>query len=155
MHRNLIETLMGAVVLGVAGLFLAFAYTTADIGGSGGYEVHAEFNTVGGLKVGNDVRLSGIKVGTVVDQRLNPETYLANVTLSIDPAVKLPADSSASISSEGLLGGNFVDLAPGGDTTVLKPGERIRYTQDAVDLMQLLGRFIFAPGPAGGPPPPK
>lgn len=150
MHRNLIETLLGAVVLGVAGLFMAFAYATADLGRSGGYEVNAEFTTVGGLKVGNDVRMAGIKVGTVVGQKLNPETYLARVTLSIDTSVKLPADTSASISSEGLLGGNFVDLAPGGDPKMLNPGEKIQYTQDAVDMVQLLSRFIFATGSAGG-----
>ena len=150
MHRNLIETLLGAVVLGVAGLFLAFAYSTADLGRSGGYEVNAEFTTVGGLKVGNDVRMAGIKVGTVVDQVLNPQTYLARVTLSIDSSVHLPADTSATISSEGLLGGNYVDLAPGGDPNMLKPGEKIQYTQDAVDMVQLLSRFIFATGSAGG-----
>ncbi len=150
MHRNLIETLLGAVVLGVAGLFLAFAYSTADLGRGGGYEVDAEFTTVGGLKVGNDVRMAGIKIGTVVGQRLNVETYLARVTMSIDESVKLPADTSASISSEGLLGGNYIDLAPGGDPTMLKPGEQIRYTQDAVDMIQLLSRFIFSAGPADG-----
>lgn len=150
MHRNLIETLLGAVVLGVAGLFLAFAYSTADLGRSGGYQVHAEFTTVGGLKVGNDVRLAGIKVGTVVRQELNPETYLARVTLSVDPSVQLPADTSATISSEGLLGGNYVDLAPGGDPAMLSPGGRIQYTQDAVDMVQLLGKFIFATGSTSG-----
>ena len=150
MHRNLIETLLGAVVLGVAGLFLALVYTTADLGRSTGYEVYAEFTSVGGLKVGNDVRMAGIKVGTVVRQELNPETYLARVTLSVDPAVRLPADSSASISSEGLLGGNYVDLAPGGDPAMIEPGGRISFTQDAVDMVQLLGKFIFSAGSGAG-----
>lgn len=153
MHRNLIETLLGAVVLGVAGLFLAFAYTTADLGRASGYEVHAEFTTVGGLKVGNDVRLAGIKVGTVVRQELNPETYLARVTLSIDPAVRLPADTSATISSEGLLGGNFVDLGPGGDPAMIESGGRILFTQDAVDMVQLLSKFIFSAAGSGGAAP--
>jgi len=149
MHRNLIETLLGAVVLGVAGLFLAFAYTTADLGRTGGYEVEADFTTVGGLKVGNDVRMAGIKIGSVVRQELNPQTYLARVTLSVDPSIELPADTSATIASEGLLGGNYVDLAPGGDTTMLKPGGKIQYTQDAVDMVQLLGKFIFSAGNGG------
>lgn len=149
MHRNLIETLLGAVVLGVAGLFLMFAYSTADLGRGGGYEVHADFTTVGALKVGSDVRLAGIKVGTVVRQELDPESYLARVTLSVEPSLKLPSDTSASISSEGLLGGNFVDLAPGGAAEMLKPGARIQYTQDAVDMMQLLSKFIFSAGQAG------
>lgn len=149
MHRNLIETLLGAVVLGVAGLFLAFAYTTADLGRTGGYEVEADFTTVGGLKVGNDVRMAGIKIGSVVRQELNPQTYLARVTLSVDPSIELPVDTSATIASEGLLGGNYVDLAPGGDTTMLKPGGKIQYTQDAVDMVQLLGKFIFSAGSGG------
>ncbi|GHD62973.1 ATPase AAA [Thalassobaculum fulvum] len=149
MHRNLIETLLGAVVLGVAGLFLAFAYTTADLGRTGGYEVEAEFTTIGGLKVGNDVRMAGIKIGSVVRQELDPQTYLARVTLSVDPSIELPADTSATIASEGLLGGNYVDLAPGGDPTMLKPGGRIQYTQDAVDMVQLLGKFIFSAGDGG------
>jgi len=149
MRRSLIETLMGAVVLGVAGLFLVFAYTTADLGRGGGYEVFADFSTVGGLRVGGDVRMSGIKIGSVVRQELDPETFLARVTLSVDASLKLPVDTSASISSEGLLGGNFIDLVPGGADETLPPGGRIQYTQDAVDLMQMLGRFIFS----GGPPP--
>jgi phospholipid/cholesterol/gamma-HCH transport system substrate-binding protein len=153
MNRSLIETLMGAMVLGVAGLFLMFAYTTADLGRTDGYEVYANFTTVGGLRVGSDVRLAGIKIGTVKRQELDPETYLARVTLSVEPSVKLPADTSASITSEGLLGGNFVDLAPGGDSEMLKPGGRIQYTQDAIDLVQMLGRFVFSSGQAGGESP--
>ena len=149
MHRSLIETLMGALVLGIAGLFLAFAYTTADLGRGGGYEVQADFTTVGSLRVGSDVRMAGIKIGTVVRQELDPQTYLARVTLSVDPSVKLPVDSSASISSEGLLGGNYVDLAPGGDDKMLDAGGRIQFTQDAVDMIQLLSKFIFSAGQAG------
>ncbi len=146
MNRGLVETLMGAVVLGVAVVFLIFAYSASDVGRSGGYEVDATFTTVGGLKVGNDVRMSGIKIGTVSRQGLDPETYLATVTLSIDPVIKLPRDTSAAIASEGLLGGNFVDLVPGGDPEMLEPGERIEYTQDAVDFVQLLSKFMFSTG---------
>ncbi len=93
--------------------------------------------------------MAGIKVGSVVRQELNPETYLARVTLSIDSSVKLPGDTSASISSEGLLGGNFVDLAPGGDDQMIRSGGQIRFTQDAVDMVQLLSKFIFSAGQAG------
>ena len=126
MQRSLIETLMGAVVLAVAALFLVFAYSSADIGRGGGYELYAEFSTVGGLRVGNDVRMSGIKIGSVVRQDLNPETFLARVTLNIDDTITLPADTSASIASESLLGGNYLDLAPGGEDKALKPGDRIQ-----------------------------
>jgi phospholipid/cholesterol/gamma-HCH transport system substrate-binding protein len=138
-----IETLMGALVLVVAGVFLFYAYSSSEIGKGGGYEVIARFTTVGGLKPGSDVRMSGIKVGTVSNQRLDPDSYLAEVTLSIDESIQLPIDSSAAIASEGLLGGNFVDVVPGADEQMLKPGERIELTQDAVDFIQLLSRFMF------------
>lgn len=146
MNRGVIETLMGALVLVVAGVFLFYAYSSSEIGKGGGYEVIARFTTVGGLKPGSDVRMSGIKVGTVSNQRLDPDSYLAEVTLSIDESIQLPIDSSAAIASEGLLGGNFVDVAPGADEQMLKPGERIELTQDAVDFIQLLSRFMFQAG---------
>ena len=146
MNRGVIETLMGALVLVVAGVFLFYAYSSSEIGKGGGYEVIARFTTVGGLKPGSDVRMSGIKVGTVSYQRLDPDSYLAEVTLSIDEAIQLPIDSSAAIASEGLLGGNFVDVVPGADEQMLKPGERIELTQDAVDFIQLLSRFMFQAG---------
>lgn len=146
MNRGVIETLMGALVLVVAGVFLFYAYSSSEIGKGGGYEVIARFTTVGGLKPGSDVRMSGIKVGTVSNQRLDPDSYLAEVTLSIDESIQLPIDSSAAIASEGLLGGNFVDVVPGADEQMLKPGERIELTQDAVDFIQLLSRFMFQAG---------
>jgi phospholipid/cholesterol/gamma-HCH transport system substrate-binding protein len=147
MRRNLIETLMGAVVLAVAVLFVVFAYNTADLGGgSGDYPLYAEFNRVGSLKPGSDVRMSGIKIGTVTGQQLDPKSYLAKVTFGIREGIELPTDTSASVASEGLLGGNFLDLTPGGSDDMLKPGERIQYTQDAVDIIQLLGKFIFSAG---------
>jgi phospholipid/cholesterol/gamma-HCH transport system substrate-binding protein len=147
MRRNLIETLMGAVVLAVAVLFVVFAYNTADLGGgSGQYPLYAEFNRVGSLKPGSDVRMSGIKIGTVTSQQLDTETYLAKVTFGIRDGISLPADSSASVASEGLLGGNFLDLTPGGAEDMLKPGDRVQYTQDAIDIIQLLGKFIFSAG---------
>ncbi|MCR9072151.1 MAG: outer membrane lipid asymmetry maintenance protein MlaD [Alphaproteobacteria bacterium] len=152
MNRGVIETLLGALVLAVAGVFLFYAYSSSDIGKGGGYEVTARFTTVGGLKTGSDVRMSGIKVGTVADQRLDPTSYLAEVTLSIDDSIQLPIDSSAAIASEGLLGGNFVDLVPGADDKMLKPGERIELTQDAVDFIQLLSRFMFQAGSSSASP---
>jgi phospholipid/cholesterol/gamma-HCH transport system substrate-binding protein len=143
MNRGLIETLMGAVVLLVAGVFIVLAYGATDIGG-GGYQLKADFNRATGVNVGSDVRLSGIKVGRVAALSLDPETYLARVTISVDPAVQVPSDSSLAIASEGLLGGTYLDLSPGGDEVMLRPGEQIQFTQDAVDLVQLLGKAIFS-----------
>jgi phospholipid/cholesterol/gamma-HCH transport system substrate-binding protein len=144
MGRNLIETLMGAVVLVVAGFFLVFAYSTTNVRPVRGYTVLAKFERVDGLNPGADVRLSGIKVGTVVDQKLEPNTYLAVVTMSIDSHVKLPVDTVVQITSEGLLGSNFVALVPGAEEKVVQPGGELRFTQAPVNLVQMLGKFIFS-----------
>ena len=143
MGRNLVETLMGAVVLVVAAFFLIFAYSTTNVRAVRGYEVVAKFERVDGVATGSDVKLSGIKVGTLVDQRLDPETYLAVLRMSIDNSVKLPEDTVAQISSEGLLGSNFISLVPGGADKMITPGGEIKYTQAPVNLVQMLGKFIF------------
>lgn len=143
MGRNLIETLMGAVVLVVAGFFLWFAYSSTNVRPVRGYNVVAKFERVDGLGTGSDVRLSGIKVGTVVDQKLEPNTYLAVVTISLDSQVRLPTDTVAQITSEGLLGSNFISLVPGADEKVIPPGGEVRFTQAPVNLVQMLGKFIF------------
>jgi phospholipid/cholesterol/gamma-HCH transport system substrate-binding protein len=144
MGRNLVETLMGAVVLVVAGLFLLFAYSTTRVQVTRGYEVTAKFERIDGLRVGSDVRLSGIRVGSVIDARLEPTTYLAVIRLSLDSSVRLPNDSVAEVASDGLLGGNFVALVPGGDDQIIPPNGEIRQTQSPVNLVHLLGRIIFS-----------
>jgi phospholipid/cholesterol/gamma-HCH transport system substrate-binding protein len=143
MKGNLFEALIGAGVLAVAAVFLVFAFTSSDVGSVQGYEVIAKFDRVDGLSVGADVRLSGIKVGTVTGQTLDRETYLAVVRMSIDPTVKLPLDSSAQIVSESLLGGKFMALVPGGDIEMMAPGGEFRFTQSSMILEQLIGQFIF------------
>ena len=132
MKRNAIETIIGAVVLVVAAVFVVFAYSSADIGAVRGYEVTAKFDRVDGVRDGTDVRLSGIKVGSVVSERLEPETYFAVLTLSIENSIKLPTDTSAKIVSDGLLGGKYVALEPGADETMLKNGSEITHTQSAI-----------------------
>ncbi|MGQ0664888.1 MAG: outer membrane lipid asymmetry maintenance protein MlaD [Pseudomonadota bacterium] len=143
MGKNLVESLMGAVVLAVAGLFVVFAYSTTSWRTVGGYEVIAKFERIDGLVMGSDVKLSGIKVGTLVEQRLEPETYLAVVRMSIDSRVKLPVDTVAQVASEGLLGGHFIALVPGGEDKMIAPGGQIKFTQGPVNLVQMLGKFIF------------
>ena len=144
MGSKAVETLIGAVVIAVAVAFFVFAYSKADIGGTSGYHVFASFNAVGGLKPGADVRVSGIKVGQVVAMRLDQENYyVAKVMMTIEPGISLPLDTSASIASEGLLGGNYVALQPGAETEMLKPGDEVAYVQDAVDLMDVISRQMF------------
>ena len=143
MGRNLVETLMGAVVLAVAAYFMVFAYTTTNVRSVRGYEVFAKFERVDGVATGTDVKVSGIKVGTLVEQKLDAESFLAVLKLSIDNSIKLPDDTVAQISSEGLLGANFVSLVPGGSDKMIPPGGEIKYTQAPVNLVQMLGKFIF------------
>jgi phospholipid/cholesterol/gamma-HCH transport system substrate-binding protein len=148
MHRSVVETVIGAVVLAVAGLFLYFTYSTGYQRVEG-YDVTAKFNRVDGLGVGSDVRLSGITVGRVVATQLDPATYLAVIHLRIDSKVKLPIDTAAKITSDGLLGSNYVALEPGGDEKMIADGGQITATQDPVNIVDLVGRYIFG-GPAGG-----
>ncbi len=153
MKGNVLETLIGAVVVIVAALFLVFAYSQAGINPEGGYELSARFDRVGALKVGADVRISGIKVGTVVAERLDPKTFAAVVHFTVNPDIKLPVDTAAKISSESLLGTDYLSLEPGGSDENLKPGQQIRYTQGAIDLLSLVGQAIFSAtghAPAGG-----
>lgn len=146
MTRNLLETLLGAVVLIVAVGFLAFAYNTSQVQQNGGYELIARFDKVDGLERGSDVRISGIKVGTVLDQTLDPETYRAEVRFSLREDIQLPADTSAAVVSNGLLGGKYLALVPGGDIEMLEPGGEVTLTQSAVNLEDLIGHMIFSQG---------
>jgi phospholipid/cholesterol/gamma-HCH transport system substrate-binding protein len=144
MGRNLVETLIGAVVLTVAAVFLVFAYGAVGFGAGNGYTLVGKFDRVDGLNQGSDVRMSGIKIGTVTRQEIDPETYLAVVTFSIRPDIRVPRDSSAQITSDGLLGDRYVSLQPGGADEMLEPGQEITHTQGSVDLISLVGRFIFS-----------
>jgi phospholipid/cholesterol/gamma-HCH transport system substrate-binding protein len=158
MHRNVIETIMGGVVLIVAVTFLLFAYTSSSTGTVRGYVVTAKFGNVNGIIPGSDVRLSGIKVGSVIDTALDPEDYAAVVSLSISDAVQLPTDSSARILSDGLLGGNYLELQPGAEEAMIEAGGRIPVTQDPINIFDLISRYIHggldAP-PSGGEAPPQ
>lgn len=151
MNGNLVETLIGAVVLAVAVFFLGFAYNKTGFGNGGvsGYELQARFNRADGLVVGGDVRLSGIKVGTITHQALDPKTYAAIVTFTVDSRYKIPEDSAIKVASEGLLGGNYLSVEPGGSDVMLKSGEEIKYTQGSVNLMDLIGQAIFSASGAG------
>ena len=143
MGRNLIETIMGAVVLAVAGFFLVFAYTHANIQKIEGYTLTATFTSVGGLDTGADVKINGIKVGTVLSQSLDPVTYDAVVKLSIAHGIQLPSDTVASVSSEGLLGGKFVKLAPGKSKTMLAADSALGPTKNFKSIEEMVGNLIF------------
>lgn len=137
------EMAVGGGVLALAIGFGIFAMQTADLSvGSDGYPLSASFRSVEGVSVGSDVRLAGVKVGTVTDITLNPDTYRAETQMMFEPGVRVPDDSSALISSEGLLGGNYVEISPGGSPFYYESGEEILDTQGAVSLINLLLRYI-------------
>ena len=148
MQRNMLEIIMGAVVLAAAAGFVALAYDAADVKHSSGYQITAEFGSSGALSIGDDVRISGIKVGQVIGHKLDPVTYVARISMSIDPAIKIPSDSSARITAVSLLGGNFLELMPGSALQTLENGAVIYDTRDPVSLTDLLGKAVFSPGGA-------
>jgi len=144
MRRDVVETITGALVLVAAVAFLVFAYTRSGVSTVEGYEVTVRFSRVDGLANGSDVRLSGIKVGTVIDQRLDPADYRAIVRLSIAPDIQLPTDSSARIQSDSLLSNSYIELEPGADDTYLENGGEIVYSQAPINLADLLGRLVLS-----------
>lgn len=142
MSESAAEVVAGGAVLAVAAGFLVFALQGAGLSPQGSsYELRASFRSAEGVRVGTDVRLAGVKVGTVTSLDLNPGTFYADATLAIRSDVELPDDSSVLISSEGLLGGNFVELSPGGSATNFAAGDEVEDTQGAVSVVSLLMKF--------------
>lgn len=145
MKNNLVETVIGAAVIAVAVVFFTYAYKTAGVGAAtGGYSINARFERIDGISTGSDVRMSGIKIGTVTAQKLDPASFEAVVTMTVSPDVALPDDSTAKITSEGLLGGNYISLEAGGSEKQLAEGSEISNTQSSIDLLSLLGQAIFS-----------
>jgi phospholipid/cholesterol/gamma-HCH transport system substrate-binding protein len=143
-RHGVAETLTGAFVLVVALAFLAYAVAHSGRTGGSGYTLQARFDHIDGLSTGGDVKIAGVKVGTVTDVSIDPKTFVAVVTITVRDNIQLPKDSAASIVSESLLGGKYISVSPGGDETDLKPGQSITITQSSVSLEELLGKFIFS-----------
>lgn len=158
MAENRAEILAGAAVLAAALGFLVYVGQETGLTErtTDSYDLVASFRSVEGIRVGTDVRLAGVKVGTVTGLDLNPQTFFADAVLTVRSAVQLPDDSAALISSEGLLGGNFVELVPGGSLENLAPGAEIEDTQGAVSVISLMMKFAgggsdgAAPAAEGG-----
>jgi phospholipid/cholesterol/gamma-HCH transport system substrate-binding protein len=136
--------LAGLLVLVVAAGFLAYALATSGAASVPGYSLSAEFDRIDGLTVGSDVRMAGVKVGSVTATSIDPKTYLADVGFTVQKDIQLPTDSSASIASQSLLGGKYLSLVPGGSEQMIAPGGRVTITQGSVSLEDLLGKFIFS-----------
>ncbi len=145
MAENTSEVVAGAAVLAAAIGFLVYAGQTAGFGSnSDSYDLTASFRAVDGISVGTDVRLAGVKVGTITSLALNPQTFYADAVVAVDKAIILPDDSAILVSSEGLLGGNYIEIVPGGSLETLAPGAEIEDTQGSVSLVTLLLRFVGA-----------
>lgn len=143
MNKKPVETIMGIVVIFVAAFFLYFAYQVSDLQVVKGYDINVRFLKVGGLNVGSDVRINGIKVGTVIAQNLDPEDYVADVKLSISSNIQLPKDSVVSIVSDGLVGNKFIKIEPGKSKEFLQNGDTVANTKDFKTLEDMVGEIIF------------
>lgn len=146
MSHRFPEFLTGLAVIAVAAAFLVYAMLGAGEINTGGYPLRAQFSSVGGLTVGADVKIAGVVIGHVASEQLDPITYAAIVGLAINKDIKVPQDSSASVTSDGLLGGSYVAVSPGGSDTMLSPGQTFSVTQSAINIQDLLGKFIFSMG---------
>src|SRR4051812_25382289 len=154
-QNNIAETLIGAAVVAVAIAFLAFGYLRTGSGSLSGYEVNAKLSKVDGLSVGTDVRLSGIKIGTVTALTLDPKNYLVTVHMNIRDDVKLPTDSSVLVTQAGFLGGQYLSITPGGDDKMMTAGAYFENAQGSIDVMNLVGRFATGANTSNQPPAPK
>jgi phospholipid/cholesterol/gamma-HCH transport system substrate-binding protein len=146
MAENRTEILVGGAVLAVAVGFLVYLLNSTGLGGgnSDRYDLSAAFRSAQGVAVGTDVRLAGVKVGTVTGVDLDPQSFRAVTTMSLQSNVDIPDDSSVVISTEGLLGGTFVEILPGGSPFNLAAGDEIIDTQSSVSLVNLLLKFVTA-----------
>ncbi len=145
-RRSVSEVAAGAVVLVVAIGFLFYAIANTGRASLGGYTLHAAFDNIFFIDTGSYVIFSGFLVGSVTALSIDPKTYQAVASFTVQSDIKLSTDSSATIATGGLLGGNFVSLSPGGETKMLGDGGTITITQSAANLEDLLGKFIFNVG---------
>ncbi len=143
MKRTILETFLGAAVIVVAAGFLTFALQVSEFGAVDGYNVNARFLKVGGLEVGSDVRISGVKIGTVTDLEFDPASFEAAVQFRISSSVRLPVDTQAVVTGEGLLGDKYLRLIPGSATDMIAPGSDISQTQDFRTLEDAMSEIIF------------
>ena len=144
MRSNTFETFIGAIVIILAVSFLFYSFSITDNNAEGTYKIKATFNRIDGIQIGSDVRLSGIKIGSVAKSSLNQTTFEADLVLIIDNSIFIPDDSSAKITMDGLLGSNYISIEPGGSDIYLTENDYLLYTQGSIDLIGLVGEALFS-----------
>lgn len=152
--RASVETILGATALSILGVLVYFAFSATDLRPDAGYKVTARFNAVDGLVIGSDVRIGGVKVGAVIGQRVDPKDFKAIVAMTIRPDVRLATDTLVRIGNDGLLGGNYIKLEPGGSKDAVGDGAVLTKTKDVISLGELLERVLVLvrDGPAAKTP---
>ena len=143
MKINFLDAFLGFVVLLVTGLFLLYMYITLDTKffKSDGFQLHARFENIDGIVTGSKVKLSGVNIGTVKSISLEPENYYAFITMNFDKKFSFPDDTEASVQLEGLLGGSYISILPGGSDVMLLNDQEILYTQGSTSLLNLMLKF--------------
>ena len=142
--HNYFDFLIGSLVLLCAIGFFSYSFKNSKISTNEGYAIFAKFENADGISIGSDIKISGIKVGSIVEQSLDEKTFKANLKMNVSDNIKIPSDSSAKIVSEGLLGSKYISISLGGDEENLKDGQEITFTQSSVNFEELLGKFIFS-----------
>lgn len=146
MRSNSIEAVLGAIVLVIAGFFLVFAYSSSQKNEVSGYNLLAKFEKVDGILIGSDIKLAGVKVGTIKTINIDPSSYQAVVTFSMKETLQIPVDSTASIVSEGLMGGKYISINPGMSQEMLKENGEITLTQSSLNFESLIGKYLLGGG---------
>lgn len=141
--HNFFDFLVGTIVLVVAITFLVISFKSSKISSDNGYKILAKFDNADGINIGSDIKISGVKIGTIAEQNLDSDSFQAVLKFNIYNHIKIPSDSSAKIVSEGLLGSKYIAITPGGNDEFLKEGQEINFTQSSINFEELLGKFIF------------
>jgi len=143
-NNNYFDFIIGTFVILCAGLFFLNSFKSTKVSNSDGYFLIAKFDNINGISGGSDVKISGVKIGTVIDQFIDEKTFRATIKFSINDKIKLPSDSSAKIVSDGLLGSKFLEINPGSQDDLLNEGDELIFTQSSVNFEDLLARFMFS-----------
>ena len=142
--HNYFDFIIGTIVIIVAITFLTLSFKSTKISTKDGYQINAKFDNADGINIGSDIKISGVKIGTIAEQSLDKESFQAQLKLNIYNHIKIPSDSSAKIVSEGLLGSKYIAITPGGNDDFLENGQEINFTQSSINFEELLGKFIFS-----------